>query len=109
SPSSFNVSGGTNTSRVTRGLVQGATAYEQKAVETLDAITNVQTASKALSGNNQSGLGYTSGDLSTSLKSLATMIKMNVGLTAATVDMGGWDHHQNLTPAFNSRAQELSK
>ncbi len=108
-PQSFNVSGGTYTSNVTRGLVKGTTDYEKKAMETIDAIANVQNAYHALNSNNQSGFGYTNGDLSTALKSLATMIKMNVGVSVATIDMGGWDHHQNLTPAFNGRASELSQ
>jgi uncharacterized protein (DUF1501 family) len=106
-PANFNVSGGAATSNVTRGLIRGTTEYEKRALETLDAITNVQTAYKALSGNTQTG--YTGGDLSTPLKSLATLIKMNVGISVATIDMGGWDHHQNLTAAFNSRASELSR
>lgn len=106
-PANFNVSGGTNTSNVTRGLVRGTTDYERKAIETLDAINNVQTAYRALSNNTQTG--YTGGDLSTPLRSLATLIKMNVGISVATVDMGGWDHHQNLTGAFNTRATELSR
>jgi uncharacterized protein (DUF1501 family) len=106
-PANFNVSGGTATSNVTRGLVRGATDYEKRALETLDAITNVQTAFHNLTSNTQTG--YTNGDLSTPLKSLATMIKMNVGVSVATIDMGGWDHHQNLTAAFNTRATELSR
>ena len=106
-PASFNVSGGTATSNVTRGLVRGTTDYEKKALETIDAINNVQTAYKALSNNTQNG--YTNGDLSTPLKSLATLIKMNVGVSTATIDMGGWDHHQNLTSAFTTRAVELSR
>ncbi|MHB1204877.1 MAG: DUF1501 domain-containing protein [Rhodospirillaceae bacterium] len=106
-PANFNVSGGTATSNVTRGLVRGTTDYEKRALETLDAITNVQTAFRALGTNTQTG--YTNGDLSTPLRSLATLIKMNVGVSVATIDMGGWDHHQNLTAAFNGRATELSR
>lgn len=106
-PANFNVSGGTATSNVTRGLVRGTTDYEKKALETLDAIANVQTAYRALTNNTQTG--YTNGDLSTPLRSLATLIKMNAGVSVATVDMGGWDHHQNLTAAFTTRAQELSR
>ena len=106
-PANFNVSGGTGTSSVSRGLMRGTTEYEKKSIETLDAITNVQTAFRALSNNTQTG--YTNGDLSTSLRSLATLIKMNVGISVATIDMGGWDHHQNLTGAFTPRVVELSR
>ncbi len=106
-PQTFNVSGGTNTTNVTQGLVTGTTDYEKKAQQTLSAITQVQTAFRAL--GTTTATGYTNGDLSTPLKALAQLIKMNVGISAATVDMGGWDHHQNLTPAFQGRAIELSR
>ena len=106
-PANFNVSGGTATSNVSRGLMRGTTEYEKKSLETLDAISNVQTAFRNLTNNTQTG--YTNGDLSTPLRSLATLIKMNVGISVATIDMGGWDHHQNLTGAFTPRAVELSR
>ena len=109
SPAGYNVSGGAHTTSVSQTLLTGTTAYEAKAMELINSISTVQSSYAALSGNNQNGLGYTNGDLSTALKALATMIKMNVGVTVATVDMGSWDHHQNLTPNFNARATELSK
>ena len=53
--------------------------------------------------------GYTTGQLSTSLRSVANIIKANIGLEIATVDLGGWDHHTNLNAFFGGNAQELSK
>lgn len=53
--------------------------------------------------------GYTNGQLSNSLRSVANIIKANLGLEIATVDLGAWDHHVNLNAFFGSNAQELSK
>ncbi|TAL02666.1 MAG: DUF1501 domain-containing protein [Rhodospirillaceae bacterium] len=108
-PQNFNIYGGTNITNVTANLVKGTTAYESKAQETLKAIADVQAALHSTATTTANNLGYTNGDLSTPLKSLAQLIKANVGVSVATVDMGGWDHHQNLVPAFNGRATELSK
>jgi len=43
------------------------------------------------------------------LKSLATTIKLDLGLEVATVDYGGWDHHVNLNGQFPPQARELSQ
>jgi uncharacterized protein (DUF1501 family) len=109
SPQRFTINGGTSTTNVSQSLVTGATPYEVKAKEMLGAITAVQSSLKNLEGTNQNNLGYTNGDLSTALRSLAQLIKMNVGVSVATIDMGGWDHHENLAASFQSRAQELSR
>jgi len=53
--------------------------------------------------------GYTNGPLSAALKSLATTIKLDLGLEVATVDYGGWDHHVNLNGQFPPQARELSQ
>jgi uncharacterized protein (DUF1501 family) len=41
------------------------------------------------------GAGYPGGSFGDSLKMLAQMIKLDMGLRVATVDLGGWDHHEN--------------
>jgi uncharacterized protein (DUF1501 family) len=38
---------------------------------------------------------YPSGGFGDSLKAVAQMIKLDLGLRVATVDLGGWDHHEN--------------
>ena len=40
---------------------------------------------------------------------MATLIKMDVGLDVATVDHGGWDHHNNLVNEFGNHVSELSQ
>jgi uncharacterized protein (DUF1501 family) len=42
---------------------------------------------------------YPSGDLGDALKTVARMIKADVGLMTATVDYGDWDMHENLGTA----------
>ncbi len=41
------------------------------------------------------GAVYPAGGFGDNLKLIAQMIKLGVGLTAATVDLGGWDTHEN--------------
>jgi uncharacterized protein (DUF1501 family) len=38
---------------------------------------------------------YPSGSFGDSLKTIAQMIKLDLGLRVATVDLGGWDHHES--------------
>jgi uncharacterized protein (DUF1501 family) len=38
---------------------------------------------------------YPSGGFGDSLKAVAQMIKLDIGLRVATVDLGGWDHHES--------------
>jgi uncharacterized protein (DUF1501 family) len=43
------------------------------------------------------------------LEAIARMIKMDVGLRVACVDMGGWDTHENQGPRFNNLAAQLGR
>lgn len=43
----------------------------------------------------RAGVSYPNTDFSRSLQTIAQMIKLNLGLSIATVDLGGWDHHEN--------------
>ncbi len=63
-------------------------------LNTLNAIDTVEQAS---SGNYApaNGATYPNGGFGDQLKTIAQIIKMNLGLRAATVDLGGWDTHEN--------------
>jgi uncharacterized protein (DUF1501 family) len=37
------------------------------------------------------------------------MVRMNVGVEVAHIDMGGWDNHDGLVGEFNLRATDLSR
>ena len=106
--SSFNVSGGDPNATVIRALNGGVTPYAQEVIQTLNAISSVQTGLSKLSVDN-TNYGYPGGSLTTSLRSLASLVRMNVGIEVAHIDMGGWDHHQNLINDFNSRASDLAR
>ncbi len=51
---------------------------------------------------------YTYGPLSSTLRPLAQVLKLNLGVRVATVDFGGWDHHEYLSNSFFNQAGELS-
>lgn len=126
----FNVAGGDTNANVISALNSaGGSAYQQVALQTLEAINTVQTKldentvqtkldELGLSSDDDSetddqeaetGPAYTNGPLSSSLRNLATMIKMDIGLDVATVDHGGWDHHNNLVNEFRNQVTELSQ
>ena len=44
----------------------------------------------------QNGAVYDGTDLSNNLRQIAMLIKGNVGLRAAAIDIGGWDTHENM-------------
>ena len=114
----FNVSGGEANANVISALnATGGSAYQQVALQTLEAIDTVQTKLQELEeledpidvDDGSEEPAYTNGPLSGSLRNLATLIKMDVGLDVATVDYGGWDHHNNLVNEFRNNANELSQ
>jgi uncharacterized protein (DUF1501 family) len=105
---SFNVSGGTTNANVIRTMNNGTSTYQKLATASLNAVTSVQNGLKTITDTSATA-GYTSGPLSTSLRSLAKLIKMNLGVSVATVDFGGWDMHNSLVTEFAPRTVELSK
>lgn len=65
----------------------------QQAATTLNAL---ETAAVIQSNPYTPGTGYPANGFSTALKDIARMIKANVGVRVACVDLGGWDMHTNL-------------
>ena len=107
--SNFNVTGGDANAALLRQMNPGTSAYNKLAIETLNAITNVQSALKTVDNSTAATAGYTGGALSSSLRSVAQLIKMNAGLTVATVDFGSWDMHNSLVSEFATRTTEFSR
>jgi uncharacterized protein (DUF1501 family) len=102
----FNVTGGDAQAAAIRAVNVGNSPYEAGVRTTLDAIAGVQAGLQKVPA---STAPYTNGDFSKPLASLAKLIKMDIGVSVATVDMGGWDHHHALNNLFRGRAIELSK
>jgi uncharacterized protein (DUF1501 family) len=48
------------------------------------------------------------GDLARPLKTVAQLAKMEIGLQIATVDIGGWDTHENQPGRFRNAVERLS-
>lgn len=48
------------------------------------------------------------GELGRGLRTVARLVKLDVGLTAASVDLGGWDTHDGQSGRFNNNVQKLS-
>jgi uncharacterized protein (DUF1501 family) len=57
----------------------------------------------------ENGAYYNDGELDMALMQTAALIKADVGLEIAAIDMGGWDTHQNQTFFFNPLVYELSR
>jgi uncharacterized protein (DUF1501 family) len=104
----FNILGGDANRHVIARLNSGAEPLCVSARETVTIIETVQAklAVMTAGGGNDT---YPAGPLAASLKSVATTIKMNLGLELVTVDYGGWDHHVDLNSQFPAQAQHLSK
>lgn len=105
----FNVFGGEPNLNVITGMQDGDEPHVVAARAAVATIRSVQAGLSALPAEDGNPAGYTDGPLSTSLRSVATLIKMNVGLEVAAVDYFGWDHHVNLSLNFPPQARELSK
>ncbi|MBY0509549.1 MAG: DUF1501 domain-containing protein [Rhodospirillaceae bacterium] len=106
--SNFNISGGSSTGNIIRAMNTGVSAYKNVANAALDAVDAVQQGLRTLT-DTSSTAGYTTGALSQPLRSLAKLIKMNVGVSVATVDFGSWDMHNGLVGEFNQRTIEFSR
>jgi uncharacterized protein (DUF1501 family) len=76
-----------------RHLYDGNTWLHAAGAQTFQAIDTIQRAGSA-SYEPANGATYPNGAFGTNLKTIAKLIKLGVGLQAATVDLGGWDTHQ---------------
>jgi uncharacterized protein (DUF1501 family) len=99
SPTSFNL-GGSSTYRrqqtdAVRTMYGSATDWlDQAGKETIAAVDLIQ-ANGIGAYTPANGALYPSGPFGNNLKLIAQMIKAGVGLTVATIDLGGWDTHEN--------------
>ena len=107
--SNFNVFGGDTNLNVISQMQAGAEPHVAAARDAVSTIKSVQAGLATLPDSVGEPAAYTNGFLSSSLRSIATLIKMNVGLEAAAVDFYAWDHHVNLNLNFPPQARELSQ
>lgn len=76
-----------------RQMYHGDGWLHQAGIQTLDAVDVIEWSDP---GNYQpaNGATYPNSDFGNDLQTVAQMIKMQLGLRVATVDMGGWDTHE---------------
>lgn len=76
-----------------RSMYSGSSWLHQAGMQTLNAVDVVEYAAPDTyaPGN---GAVYPSGSFGNSLQTVAQLIKMQLGLRVATVDLGGWDTHE---------------
>jgi uncharacterized protein (DUF1501 family) len=114
--------GGAQTGKVLEGLyASSADAPDTRAVQsagrvTLEAMTAIDARlardahGKYLAYAPQPGVNYDAAyELGRPLKTLAQLIKMDLGLRAATVDLGGWDTHEYQPGRFRNQVERLSQ
>jgi uncharacterized protein (DUF1501 family) len=97
SPNDFNFGGhwyyGDRQREAMRRLYAGSSWLHQAGLQTLDAIGVVESASPGAytPGN---GAVYPNTSFGRSLQTVAQVIRMQLGLQVATLDLGGWDTHE---------------
>lgn len=76
-----------------RKMYTGTSWLHEAGVQTLDALDVVELANPGTytPGN---GAVYESTDFGRSLQTVAQVIRMQLGLRVATIDLGGWDTHE---------------
>jgi uncharacterized protein (DUF1501 family) len=101
----------------TRAADPGAAAEARSAGRvTLEAMTAIDARlardahDKYIAYAPQPGVNYDAAyELGRPLKTLAQLIKMDLGLRAATVDLGGWDTHEYQPGRFRNQVERLSQ
>ncbi|MEM7798262.1 MAG: DUF1501 domain-containing protein [Chloroflexota bacterium] len=77
-------------------------ALHESGVNALNAADIIEAS--AIGGYDRSG--YPSGSFGSNLASIAQMIKLQLGLRVATVDLGGWDTHERQVNGSGENAAE---
>ncbi len=99
--------------RVAMRNLYGADSWlHQSGARTLDAIDLIELNSDG-GYTPANGAVYPGGSWGSHLQTVARMIKLDIGLTVATVDLGGWDTHNGQGDDgggyFYSRVQDLAR
>ena len=76
--------------------------------DTFDALQRLD-AMRATPYQPERGALYGTDDFSTGLRQLARLIKANVGLEAASIDLDGWDSHFTQGPQIDSLTRKLAQ
>ncbi len=95
-----------------RNMYSGSTWLHQSGLQTLNAVDVIEYADPG-GYTAENGAEYPNGSFGDSLKTVAQMIKMQLGLRVAAIDLGGWDTHDYQgdggTGYFGNKINELSR
>ena len=111
----MNLPGGKQAGAVLKSLYGGGTGdFEKAALRTLDGITLIdgrvrQPDGKVTPYQPGGGATYEDNEIGRNLQSVARVIRMDLGIRAFTVDMGGWDTHENQPPRLAALVGQLSR
>jgi len=105
--------GGNQTAAVLRRLYTGNSAFEQSAQRTLEGMALIdgrlrQPDGKVPAYRPAGGAVYGNSAIGRSLMNTARVIRMDIGVRAFAVDMGGWDTHDNQPGRLATLASQLS-
>lgn len=84
----------------------------QSTISTLKAVSDRlprKSSGELESYKPQHGADYPDNPLANSLRTVARLVKTDLGLRVATVDFGGWDTHQGQTYFLPTKLTELSR
>lgn len=126
SPDSFGFSGYwryvDNQRAILRRMYDGDSTLHQAGTQTLNSVDIIEASlPRDTDGRYQyapaNGATYPDSSFSRNMQTIAQMIKLDLGLRVATVDLGGWDTHENqgngdtTSPGapFPSRIDELAR
>lgn len=90
------------------GLYGGSDALGINARKAIGAIDELALANPA-SRTPENGASYPNTTFGNQMRELAQLIKSDLGLRAAAVDIGGWDHHENIANFIGPLLDEMSR
>jgi uncharacterized protein (DUF1501 family) len=112
--SDYNIKGDSRYASALRGFYKGNGLLDETANNALDSFQFIsKRMERDINGNPikyspAHGADYPDNSLGKSLKTLAQVIKMDMGLQVATVDFGGWDTHEYQSNVFARQTETLS-
>jgi uncharacterized protein (DUF1501 family) len=110
----MNLPGGKQAATILGHLYTGNSAFEQAARRTLAGVALIdgpmrQPDGKVAPYHPSGGTAYEDTEIGRGLMNVARVIRMDVGIRAFTVEMGGWDMHENQPGRLAALAGQLSR
>jgi uncharacterized protein (DUF1501 family) len=90
------------------GLYDADTLFAATSLQALSAVDELATENPAQYPV-QGGAVYPAGRFGSQLRELAQIVKADMGLEVACVDIGGWDHHASITQVLPPLLTELAQ